>query len=338
MKNVNKLCAALLALSLFSAAPAMTAPVAAEQNAGLEDSDTVKIADLDQKYVDVAEKALVEYGNGQTYTLEEAFKNPYYDAGAKKQKDCWIIQSKSRDVIVSVDVESAKLLTVSLKYDISAMTEANDKFLQTARKAVQQLSGNAKAQFEDVYFFKSESPSNKKQVYTFSLTDRQFIEVDAIKNQPTNFSVKLPPSATDKKLLAKAEQAVKKMPKAKFQPFTDVVRSKFEETEILVFSTKKIVQSVTIGAKTGKLYAVNLASTVTDKEKKSLTKQQATAIVKPLAKSLFGIELAKHTLTIDKDWGDYKFSSKGKEGLIAKFDNAGTLFSLESDIPYSKRK
>lgn len=93
-----------------------------------------------------------------------------------------------------------------------------------------------------------------------------------------------------------------------------------------------VKESVIIEAKTGKPVSVTIPSNEAGKKTKTLTKEESIKLVKPVPKKLFDVDLSSYTLKIDKDWGDYKFSSKGKETIVAKINKAGELVRIERKV------
>ncbi|MEW9106516.1 MAG: hypothetical protein AB2769_13850, partial [Paenibacillus sp.] len=91
-----------------------------------------------------------------------------------------------------------------------------------------------------------------------------------------------------------------------------------------------VVEAVaTIEAKTGKLTSINVKPNTNDQKRKSLSKEQGIAIAKPVAKKLWDVDLSSYEVKVNKDWGDYTFSRKGKAAIVAKFDNFGNLVRME---------
>lgn len=117
MKTTKKLLAPMLALSILSATPA----IAAEVKEPFRDPGVIQIAKVDQRYVAAAQKAVEEYGNGKAFRLEEALRDEYF-VDDKTKKVRWIIQSKTRDAIVTVDADSNQVLTVSVNFELAEMT------------------------------------------------------------------------------------------------------------------------------------------------------------------------------------------------------------------------
>lgn len=100
---------------------------------------------------------------------------------------------------------------------------------------------------------------------------------------------------------------------------------------------RQLVASATVGAKTGKVYRVEFLKALADQTKKSLTEEQATAIVQAAVKSIYGTDLTGYTLTVDYDWGDYKFTSEGKDTIVANFMSGGQLYRLSLNTDFRKR-
>lgn len=345
MKTTKKLLAPMLALSILSATPA----IAANVEKPFHDPGLIQIAKVDQRYVTAAQKAVEQYGNGKSFQLEEALKDEYF-ADDHTKKVHWIIQSKTRDAIVTVDADSNKVLTVSVKFELAEMTGEYAKYLPMAEAAVRQLYGNADVKFEKASFFRDETLGTND--FHFSTNDRQFVRVDAVKNEATAAFLQYKLADVDPKAVSTAEQAVGLLSKADDQPFTDAEFQRDDEREVwelkrLVTGNDKAlgmdedgkqrVASATIGAKTGKVYRVEFLKALGDKTKKSLTKEQATAIVQAAVQQIYGTDLTGYTLTVDDDWGDYKFSSEGKDTIVANFTRGGQLYRLSLNTEFGKQ-
>lgn len=332
----------MLALSIFSATPAM----ATDLKEAYRDPGIIQIAKLDQRFVTSAQKAIEQYSNGKAFQLEEALKDEYYVDDKTKKKQ-WIIQSKTRDAIVSLDADSNKVLTVSLQFNLAEITGAYAKYLTTAEAAVQQLYGNANVKFEKASFVRHEALNTT--TIQFSTNDGQSVIVDMVMNKATHVSLQYKIADVDPRALSAAEQAVGQLSKGDNQPFTDAEFQRDGKREVWVLkrlvagNNKRLrtfedgrqqVASATVGAKTRKVYQVEFNTGVPNKLKKSLTKEQATAIVQSAVQKIYGTDLKDYTLTIDEDWEDYKFSSKGKDTIVAKFTNDGQLYklSLNTDV------
>ncbi|MBG9735279.1 hypothetical protein [Paenibacillus alvei] len=89
--------------------------------------------------------------------------------------------------------------------------------------------------------------------------------------------------------------------------------------------------SVTIGAKAGKPTSVSLPPNKDDQKKIELTKEQGIALIKPVAKKLWGADVSSYTLRIDEAWRDYIFSSNGKPSIVARINEFGNLVSISLD-------
>ncbi len=345
MKTTKKLLAPMLALSILSATPA----IAANVEKSFRDPRLIQIAKVDQRYVTTAQKAVEQYGNGKSFQLEEALKDEYFADDTTKRVR-WIIQSKTRDAIVTVDADSNKVLTVSLKFELAEMTGEYAKYLPTAETAVRQLYGNADVNFEKASFLRDETLGTSD--FHFSTNDRQFVRVDAGKNEATAVFLQYKLADVDPQAVSMAEQALRLLSKGEDQPFTDAEFQRYDEREVWELkrlvtgndkalgideSGKQLVASATIGAKTGKVYRVEFRKALGDKTKHSLTKEQAAAIVQGAVQQIYGTDLTGYTLTVDNDWGDYKFSSEGKDTIVANFTSGGQLYRLSLNTEFGKQ-
>ncbi|BFH59564.1 hypothetical protein [Paenibacillus azoreducens] len=344
--NIKKILTLTLACSILAATPIMAAPV--DGNPGGE--ETIQYTDLDPKLTEAAEKAIEQYANGKAFKLEEAFKNDYYEG--KTKKESWIVQSKDRNVVVSLDAVSGKVLTVSLTFTIPEVTGDYANYLKAAQAAAKQLYPKTELAFTKAHYFKSNKAGLQEATMTFASEDRQFIAMDTNTLKPTMYSLKFKAADVDRKIVAEAEKAVKSMG-VKVQPFTDIERRKTngetgEDAWVLTrkvgvkgdFPKKRVVIQednrafvvdaiAIVEGKTGKLISVTIERASDNQKLKKLTEKEGITLVKPVAKQLFGADLSSYTLKVDKDWGDYVFTSKGKESIIAKFDSYGNLVRME---------
>lgn len=350
MKKINKVLAITLACSLFAAPSA----IAAQASGAAIETQVVQYAKLDQKYVKAAEKAIEQYGNGKKFKLVEAYKDEMY-MDEKNKLDIWRIQSKDRDAIITVDAVSGKVLTVSLSFEMSEVTGKYETYLKTAKAAVKELNSKSELSFEQAKYAWRDLGEDKKETIIFGTKkDRQFVEIDIKTNQPLNYSLNYKVADADQKVVDVAEQAVKTMRNAKAKPFTDIERYKYNNGEVWILKRlaefdgkteahvimtdsqgKKLIPEaeVAIDAKTGKLISATLINVNNaNKKQKALTDGQATALIKPIAKQLFGVDLSTYKLKVDKDWGEYQFSSDGKESIIGKIDKFGNLVRIERDV------
>ncbi|MEQ7050631.1 hypothetical protein ABN764_08175 [Paenibacillaceae sp. P-4] len=343
--KMNTLLALTLACSLFAATPAM-AEQAGGNNGG---TGIVQYSDVDQKLTESAEKAIEQYGNGKAFQLEEAFTDSYFVD--KKKKENWIIQSKDRSAVVSVDAVSGKVLTISLSFKMDEVTDEYASYLKAAQSAAKQLSKNVEFVFTEAQFFQSNIADNKTESMTFGAKDNQFVQIDTKTNKPLNFRFTYKVADMDRKIIDVAEQAVKNMGIDKVQPFTNIEYEKYEGREEWKLARKIEVKgdprkngavmidennrafvveaAASIEAKTGKLISINVKPATDNKKRKSLTKEQGVAIAKPVAKKLWGVDLSSYEVKVNKDWGDYTFSRKGNASIVAQFDNFGNLVRME---------
>lgn len=343
--KMNTLLALTLACSLFAATPAMA------ERAGVTNGGTgiVQYSDVDRKLAESAEKAIEQYGNGKAFQLEEAFKDSYFVD--KEQKESWIIQSKDRSAVVSVDAVSGKVLTVSLSFKMEEVTAEYASYLKVAQSAAKQFHKNAELVFTGAHFFQNNTAANISEIMTFGGKDDQFIQIDTKTSKPLNYRFIYKAVDMDRKIIGVAEQAVKSMGIDKVKPFTSFVYEKYEGREewrltrkievkgdlrkngaVMIDENNRafVVEAVaTIEAKTGKLTSINVKPNTNDQKRKSLSKEQGIAIAKPVAKKLWGVDLSSYEVKVNKDWGDYTFSSKGNASIIAKFDNFGNLVRME---------
>lgn len=343
--KMNTLLALTLACSLFAATPAM-----AEQDGKINGgTGIVQYSDVDRKLAESAEKAIEQYGNGKTFQLEEAFKDSYF--ADNKQKESWIIQSKDRSAVVSVDAVSGKVLTVSLRFKLEEVTGEYASYLKAAQSAAKQFHKNAELVFTEAQFFQNNIAEHKSELMTFGAKDNQFIQIDTKTSKPLNYRFTYNAAEVDRKIIGVAEQAVKSMGISKVQPFTNIEYEKYEGREEWKLARKIEVKgdlrkngavridennrafvveaAATIEAKTGKLISITVKPKTDSQKRKSLTKEQGIAIAKPVAKKLWGVDLSSYEVKADKDWGDYAFSSKGKAAIAAKFDTFGNLVRME---------
>lgn len=343
--KMNTLLALTLACSLFAATPAM-ADQAGGNNGG---TGIVQYTDLDRKLTDSAEEAVEQYGNGKAFQLEEAFKDSYFVD--KKKKESWIIQSKDRSAVVSVDAVSGKVLTVSLSFKMEEVTGEYASYLKAAQSAAKQFHKNAELVFSKAHFFQNNIADNKTESMTFGAKDNQFVQIDTKTNKPLNYRFTYKVADMDRKIISVAEQAVKSIGIDKVQPFTNIEYEKYEGREEWKLARKIEVKgdlrkygsveidenkrafvveaAATIEAKTGKLISINVKPTTDNQKRKSLTKEQGVAIAKPVAKKLWGVDLSSYEVKVNKDWGDHTFSRKGNASIAAQFDNFGNLVRME---------
>ncbi|MBT2765831.1 hypothetical protein [Paenibacillus sp. ISL-20] len=348
--KINKLLTITLVCSLFAATPVMAAPV--HGNNGK--SQVIQYADLDHTLTAAAEKAIEQYANGKVFKLEEASKSEYYVD--KNKKESWIIQAKDRSAIISVDAISAKVLTVSLSFNIDEITGDYPAYLKAAQSAGKQLNGKSELAFSEAHFFQDNEEGQKRASVTFNAEDEQFITIDVNTGKSVNYRLKYKEADVDRKIVTEAEKAVKSMGISKVQPFTNIERqkingvvgeevwelkrrvevngdrSKYKALEMVDNRAFFVEAYATVEVKTGKLISISVPPKKDNQKPKSLTKEQGIALAKPAAKKLFGVDLSSYTLKVDKDWGDYTFSSKGKESIVAKFDNYGNLVRMERNF------
>ncbi|KKO54901.1 hypothetical protein XI25_04205 [Paenibacillus sp. DMB20] len=348
-EKTKTLLAAALACGLFASVPVTAAP--ADTNNG--GPQAIEYADLDQKLAEAAEKAIEQYGNGKTFQLEEASKDKYL-ADEKNQKESWIIQAKDRSAVISVDAISGEVLTVSLSFAMDEVTEAYETHLKAAQSEAKQLNGKSETSFTQAHFFKSNNKLNQTETITFSTDDDQFLQLDAKTGKLQAYQLKYKAADVDRKITATAEKAVKSMGNSKVLPFTDIERKKYDGLNgEEVWDLKRKIEvkgdpakygavemgkdgktfvveaTATVEVKTGKLVSVTVKPKTDNQKGKTLTEKEGIALAGPAAKKLFGVSLSDYTLKVDKDWGDYKFSSKGKESIVAKFDGYGNLLRME---------
>ncbi|MDR9856981.1 hypothetical protein RJP21_25630 [Paenibacillus sp. VCA1] len=343
--NIKKILTFTLACSILAATPIMAAPL--DGNPG--GAETIQYADLDPKLTEAAEKAIKQYANGKAFKLEEAFKDDYYEG--KTQKESWIVQSKDRNVVVSLDAVSGKVLTVSLTYTIPEVTGDYANYMKAAQAAAKQLYPKTELAFTKAHYFKSNKAELQETMMTFVAEDGQFIAIDTNTLKPARYTLKFKAADVDRKIVAEAEKAVKSMG-VQVQPFTVIERKKPYETgadewvltrkvEVKGDFPKKraviqednrafVVDAIAIvEGRTGKLISVTIERASDNQKLKKLTEKEGIILAKPVAKQLFGVDLSSYTLKVDKDWGDYVFTSKGKESIIVKFDSYGNLVRME---------
>ncbi|MGG4393812.1 hypothetical protein ABEX25_05795 [Paenibacillus thiaminolyticus] len=350
--KMNKLLAVTLACSLFAATPVIVAQAAMNN----EGPQTVQFADMDRQLADAAEKAIAQYGNGKAFQLEEALKGEYF-VDEKTKRGIWYISAKDRSAVVSLDEVSGEVLTVSLTYDMDELSGEYEAKLKSAQAAVKELNGKGELSFVRAHFFKDNNKGRESETLSFQTEDGQFVAIDMKTGKPGNYILKHKAADVDRSIVAAAEQAVKSMGVAKVQPFTEIEHRQVDgEAAGEVWELKRTVdvnggkskkksfmtdgqgrafvvkESVIIEAKTGKPVSVTIPSNEAGKKTKTLTKEDSIKLVKPIAQKLFDADLSAYTLKIDKDWGDYKFSSKGKETIVAKINQAGELVRIERKV------
>lgn len=350
--KMNKLLAVTLACSLFAATPVFAAQAAVNN----EGPQTVQFADMDRKLAEAAEKVIEQYGNGKAFQLEEAQKGEYF-VDDKTKRGIWYISAKDRSAVISLDSVSGEVLTVSLTFDMSELTGDYEAKLEPAQAAVKQLNSREELSFVRAHFFKDNKKGHESETLSFQAEDGQFVAIDMKTGKPGNYILKPKADDVDSSIIAAAEQAVKSMGVAKVQPFTDIEHRQVDgEAAGEVWELKRTVDvngdkskyksfitdqqgrafvveaAVIIEAMSGKPVSVTIPSNEASKKTKTLTKEQSIKLVKPVAKKLFNIDLSSYTLKIDKDWGNYTFSSKGKESIVAKINQAGELVRIERKV------
>ncbi|MBD8497716.1 hypothetical protein [Paenibacillus arenosi] len=317
--------------------------------------EVVKYADLDSSFQEAVEKAITQYGNGKSIQFEKAFKDEYV-VDENKKLNRWLIENKDRSAIVSVDAASGKVLTISITFDVSEITGDYEKYLTTVHSSVKQLGSQSERPFTIANLFISNIEANKSQSITFSTHDDQFIKLDLKTSKPLNYHLKFKEADIDRKIVAAAEQAVQSLGVKKLQPFTQFELHKNEglvgENGVWIlkrrievkYSDRNIYKAIqrdhdnkwyfveseaVVERKTGKIVSVTVAPKTVDQKQVKLTQKQGVALAKPIAKKLFGVDLSSYQVKVDNVWGDYKFSSKDKQSIIAKFDNYGNLVRIE---------
>lgn len=350
--KMNKLLAVTLACSLFAATPVFAAQAAVNN----EGPQTVQFAEMDRKLAEAAEKAIEQYGNGKAFQLEEALKGEQF-VDEKTKRGVWYISAKDRSAIVSLDAVSGEVLTVSLNYDLDELMGDYEAKLKSAQAAAKQLNGKGELSFVRAHFFKDNEKGKESETLSFQTEDGQFIAIDMKTGKPGNYILKHKAADVDSNIIAAAEEAVKSMGVAKVQPFTEIEHRQVNggaagevwelkrTVDVNGDKSKKksfmtdgqgrafvVKESVIIEAKTGKPVSVTIPSNEAGKKTKTLTKEESIKLMKPVAKKLFDVDLSSYTLKIDKDWGDYKFSSKGKETIVVKINQAGELVRIERKV------
>ncbi|MBH5316512.1 hypothetical protein I6N90_01665 [Paenibacillus sp. GSMTC-2017] len=352
--KMNRILALTLALSLLAATPVIaTSPSGG--NGSDNGTEVVQYSELDATFKEAAEKAVVQYGNGKSFKLENVIKSEYF-VDEKNNSTRWLIENKDRSAIVSVDAISGELLTLFLGFDISEVKGGYDKYIKAAQSSAKQLNAKSGLAFTRAELFVSNLKSNKKQSISFYTKDEQFIALDVNTSKLNNYRLKFKETDVDRNIVSTAEQALKSMGNNKSQPFTHIERNNIgattEKEEIWILQRKIEVKDVdrkkynalertgenkwlfgesqvVIDGKTGKLISITVSSKKEDQKQKKLTEKQGVALAKTAAKKLFGVDLSSYKVKVDKEWGDYTFSSKGKESIVAKFNNFGDLVRME---------
>ncbi|WP_090735342.1 hypothetical protein [Paenibacillus sp. Mc5Re-14] len=138
-------------------------------------------------------------------------------------------------------------------------------------------------------------------------------------------------------LINKANRSLKTLGIPTIKPFEYTLRQREDNDTIWHFRDESDTNSVQIGVKTGKVWAVKNEHGMDwdgDKDfakafaKPKLSKNQALSAAKSKVQSLFGINLKGYTVQIKKN--EYTFLKKGAATVVGKINKKGVFYSLEA--------
>ncbi|MDQ0175323.1 hypothetical protein [Bacillus chungangensis] len=342
MKPTKKILTSILALSVLSATPVLgtefetgTRVSAAEVNKVLD------ITKVDQKYVNAANKAIEQHGNGKAFKLDKV----------EKMDNRYVFQTKMSedflrsDAYVHVDAKTGEVIHINLTFKVAEITGNYKKYLESAQSAVKKINSKSTFQVNELNYFWNKG---EKQ-FRFYGDDKdskyqQSITLEAETNKVLGYRINFKPTDVDKRIISAAEKAVKIIPNTTLEPFTRAIKVKFNESEEERWVVGKIIEITnnygstyvnekestfaTIGEKSGKVYEVNVPGEPQN-EKNQLTNEQIVAIAKPVVQEVLGVDLSNYKPNADSQWGVYQFSSPGKETIRIGIHNNGHLHSIE---------
>lgn len=328
MKKTKTIMTSILALGVLSATPVLGA--AYETGTVVSAAEQFKVLDMatvDQKYVNAAQKAIEQHGNGKKFKLDQV----------EKLDDIYYFQTKMSDdftrsdAYVHVDAKTGKVVMMNLKFNIDEVTGPYMKYLKSAQTAVKQINPKSTFQIKTMSYY-----WDKKQDMEFvqffgndaDNNDGQSIRIHPKTNQIIGYKINFNPADMDKAIISTAEKAVKSMPNTKFEPFTSalLVKNGDAEERWIVAKQKESINDtgeklvnemksvyVEIGETSGNIYRVKVVPQ-SNNSKQALTNDQVKSTAKPIINKLMGIDISNYKL--DNDSGlEYKFSSKGKDSI-----------------------
>ncbi|TVX85250.1 hypothetical protein [Paenibacillus agilis] len=337
MYNCKKSFLCTLVLALILSFTISTTSVSAESTSYQDEYDEgIDISKLDKEYLNAAEQALKNYGNGKTFTLSRAYKLDWIEN--KTKMSCWYLESKSKDAVIILDRKTAKIVSIKLEFSKKEISSPAAVTFKSANELIQNLApprfNIEKAYFEKDFLSKKEhiqivDSSTYMGQYLIMKHDLKSNEVS------TAYQFIHPIHTLDNKYRQTAEVAIGHLTPKQPVPFNYAVRTNdkngieywnfqtivsLDEEEgdtnenYIVYSGNEL-QSVYIHGESGKVLSAGLSNVLYFKGlDNKYTKEEAVQAAKPLIDKILGVDITGYTAFFDKKM--YQLSLYKKDGVI----------------------
>lgn len=272
-------------------------------------SETVA-KDTDQTYIAIAQKALAGIDINKQYHFVKVEQDEGY----------FRISTENREAIVTVHADTKKVRTVAAHFSLQELGNSFQKYLVTAQEAWK--SANQQIDIQDVHFFKDDDGAT----LSFGGDTRQYVKIDLVKNQVTDYLINYKPSDVDSRYVSIAQKALLQLSNSEKITFTKAERLKNNQEELWTLSNGQKGYLVKMEAKSGRIHEVRYET-----DRYHIKKlDEALAVATPLVRNIFGLELAGYKAYGGRDWGGYQLKREGKPTVVVSIGNldVGNIISM----------
>ncbi|TVX94033.1 hypothetical protein [Paenibacillus agilis] len=283
------------------------------QGIAAKNSETKKLADLDEKIVETLKNTLQELAGEDVELKEEVV---IYDG------IIFIRTKEERRGIVQVNQKTGKVERASIGVSLNKI---DPKQLELAKNSLKEIDSKLAFEVKEVKKMIGSDYKPGGLVSTSIIGENFGIGLHG--DKVVKITIRYPKSMWDAEIKKKAEREFKAAT-GRTMTIEDIGRVKDDKMDIWTIASENSQSSVYIGVKTGKVWSISDAKAVGKTDKAILTEKNAVSYASAFAKKAFNIDLKGYTAKKVPNFPVYELTKKGAPTIEVSFNSKKGVISM----------